>query len=293
MGLGDDRAQAVADIIQDRMEEVFGEDAEAALIWLADDVLGSEERARTLLDGGEVSLSEGERAALADVLSFAADVLAVCLLPTSSEVMAHVVKEALADGGDKCAECCHLREELAQVDRESSELIDIAIATLAHVWEAPDPEVEAEHSRLDEVMRIVASLSPAGQMRVLAACFEEREREAAAEISPRDAIARFREEFLSGSARDLIDTLALADPAGMPEASLVRALAGNDTSALAHALEALTHAAQLFAAVHPGYSRLTSLVHLESGRWRLDPAFHAPLRSLARADQYHSRHEHP
>lgn len=277
--------EALAELVVERLDQVMPDDPDGAVAWL-EEVLGDPERTDELLRGEGLDLSEPERTAVADTLLLEPVLLGALFTATSPEVLLHMLREIVPGDSGECDQCETLAARVASATTATpaDDLEDIVFDALCHlVCDAPP----LDDSHWAELVDVFSTLSTAGRLRVLAAAYEEDERERrGAAVSPISELARAREEHLSGPARDVVALLAQAPTGSLSATDLVSSLALPGVGALAPIEQSLEQCGRVLASHDVADSLVVKVHRSGQAHYSLHPALIGPMRALLRAEQH-------
>jgi len=274
------------ELVVERLDQVMPDDPDQAVAWL-EEVLGDTDRTDELLNGGGLDLTEPERMALAETLLLEPVLLGALYVPTSPEVLVHMLREIVpADGLDECDQCGSLAGRVSDIDATTplDDLENIVFDALCHLICDVPPVAESHWAELVDVF---GTLSPAARLRVLAYAYEEEEREQqGAPISAISELARARDEHLSAPARDLLTLLVQAPSGSLSATDIVSSLALPGVSALAPIEQSLEQCGHFLASNNVADALIVKVHRSGQAHYSLHPALVAPLRALLRAEQH-------
>lgn len=287
-----DPRSLVGETIQERLEEFFDGDPEAALEWLAES-LGGFERALGVLSGGPRDLSTRECELISKRLHLDCELLSALARPTSAEVLLHTCRSVFGahhGAAAGCPVCLSLEQSLAAIDESSGqEINEVAARILSHLDVGPEAPVDvAGAERMGLLVGVASSLSAAAQLRLLAAAYEEASR--TAHLQPPSLLTvlyRLRDEYMSERCRLALDCLGRSADGDLSRRELAAQL-GVEEDGLAQLDRDMARAVHLFVSDNPSLQVPAPIVryHLIVRQgYRVRDEFLAPLRAILAAEQ--------
>lgn len=290
-----DPQSLIVETIQERLDEFFDGDPEAALEWLAE-ALGGFQRAMELLSGGPVDLSRRECELITQRLRLDCELFSALMRPTSTEVLLHTCRSVFSahhGAAAGCATCQSLERSLGAVEESSGQeqINEIAVRILGHIEarsEQDASEDSAAAERIGLLAGVASSLPAAGQLRLLAAAYEEASRTAQPQRpSLLTVLCRLREEYMSQRCRLALDCLGRSDEGDLSRRELAAQL-GIDDQGLAEIDRDMARALDLFVTDNPGLHVPAPMLryHLIVRQgYRIRDEFLGPLRAILAAEE--------
>lgn len=195
------------------------------------------ETAEALVWGLGAQPTSEELDCLSNVLTLHRDLLAAVIVPTSEEMLEHILKKVAEESLDPgCPECEDFAQGIACYrDLDADEQAELCLEVLDHLNAAceepipdygPEPAGQPSRTALEEnLAKVFASLDDQARMRVLAYAYQEL---ADSLRDPRpqriSAYGHLRRRYLSPLALRVMDRLAASDDGALTAAELVDAL---------------------------------------------------------------------
>lgn len=296
-------------LIAERLHEYHGIDIDfddeqmlrqAVCDWLTDVVGVNQITAHRFTEGNQALLDDVHVRQMALLLHLDQDLLDVLRLPTSNEVLRHVIESSLqeaqtTDDQDRSYVLELLDQVKASDQREQLERA--ALVVLGQCERHVVTEQDQEAQRAEQLLTIFHELPIAAQQRVVGVARAEQQRTYAMSMQDHAALSAWHDDYLNASARNILHIL-LASPAGELDSAQIIEWAGLDgIDQLMEIMDGYSTSFHMMATEHQMQTHVAPVAltgtHNKLPIFRINPRYLPCLRDIAGMSNEAISPDHP